>query len=30
VQGIKFSAEVLRKADEVVGAEEKSQDNSDS
>jgi putative ABC transport system substrate-binding protein len=29
-QGIKFSAEVLRKADEVVGAEEKSQDNSDS
>jgi len=29
-QGIKFSAEVLKKADEVVGAEEKSQDNSDS
>ncbi len=29
-QGIKFSAEVLKKADEIVGAEEKSQDNSDS
>ena len=29
-QGIKFSTEVLRKADEVVGAEEESQDNSDS
>jgi putative ABC transport system substrate-binding protein len=28
-QGIKFSDEVLRKADEVAGAEEKSQDNSD-
>ncbi len=27
-QGIKFSDEVLRKADEVVGAEENSQDNS--
>jgi putative ABC transport system substrate-binding protein len=27
-QGIKFSEEVLRKADEVIGAEEKSQDNS--
>jgi ABC-type uncharacterized transport system substrate-binding protein len=28
-QGIKFSDEVLRKADEVVGAKEKSQSNSD-
>ena len=28
-QGIKFSDEVLRKADEVAGAEEESQDNSD-
>ncbi len=28
-QGIKFSDEVLRKADEVAGAEEKSQDSSD-
>jgi ABC-type uncharacterized transport system substrate-binding protein len=28
-QGIKFSDEVLRKADEAVGAKEKSQGNSD-
>jgi len=28
-QGIKFSDEVLKRADEVAGAEEKSQDNSD-
>ena len=28
-QGIKFSDEVLRKADEVAGAKEKSQSNSD-